>query len=46
MPSLTAPMGGIVVDLLHLKKPLHATVSGKGAWKDWNGRAQAPARQG
>ncbi len=39
--QLKAPLGGIVVDLLHLKKPLVATVSGKGAWTDWNGRAQA-----
>ncbi len=38
---LSAPKGGIVVDLLDLKQPLTADISGKGAWTGWNGRAQA-----
>ena len=42
---LKAPEGGIVIDLLHLKKPLNAEVSGQGSWANWNGKALATLDQ-
>ena len=38
---LSAPSGGIVADLIGLKKPLTAGITGAGAWSGWNGHLQA-----
>ena len=36
-----APKGGVIVTLLHLDKPLSATVSGQGSWSNWLGGVSA-----
>ncbi|WP_341208813.1 translocation/assembly module TamB domain-containing protein [uncultured Sphingomonas sp.] len=38
---LTAPAGGMVAQLGGLKAPLTATVTGRGSWASWQGRALA-----
>nr|WP_295666279.1 translocation/assembly module TamB domain-containing protein [Sphingomonas sp.] len=38
---LIAPAGGVVATMGGLKQPLDATVSGKGSWKAWQGKAVA-----
>ncbi|MFL6861829.1 MAG: translocation/assembly module TamB domain-containing protein [Allosphingosinicella sp.] len=38
---LDAPAGGFVAGLTGLTQPLAASVNGRGAWSDWNGRAVA-----
>ena len=38
---ISAPTGGMIDDLLHLKAPLTATIGGAGAWKLWRGKAVA-----
>ncbi|UVO52047.1 translocation/assembly module TamB domain-containing protein [Sphingomonas sp. SUN019] len=39
--KLLAPVGGVVAQLGGLKAPLAATVSGRGGWKSWQGKALA-----
>ncbi len=36
---LTAPTGGVVATMGALRAPLDVTISGKGDWKNWRGRA-------
>jgi translocation and assembly module TamB len=39
--KLVAPVGGVVATIASLKAPLTATVTGKGSWKSWQGKALA-----
>lgn len=38
---LAAPVNGVVAQMAGLKAPLNATVTGRGSWRQWNGRALA-----
>ncbi|MEI6486923.1 MAG: translocation/assembly module TamB domain-containing protein [Sphingomonadales bacterium] len=38
---LAAPVGGLVTSLAHLDRPLHATLTGRGRWRDWAGELAA-----
>lgn len=38
---LQAPTGGVVTQLAGLKAPLVATVTGRGSWANWQGKADA-----
>ena len=38
---INAPMGGVLANLIHLDRPLSATVTGQGSWTNWLGGVSA-----